>query len=84
MSEHTLSRNPERMTPYDADEIAELSIERDETETVQRYICARCGEKLEAHEKHPVVTQHEEDPTLVLFCGTGCRTGWIDEQGESQ
>lgn len=72
------------MSPYDAEEIAELSLERDHTDDVMTYVCARCGAPLDTNEKHPVVARSNGDPTVLLFCGDACRTDWLDEEAEGR
>lgn len=72
------------MTPYDAEEIAERSLERDETGDVRTYVCSACGQPLEDRGKHPVTTRSDSDPTVLLFCREGCRQAWPDRESETE
>lgn len=70
------------MTPYDAEEIAEQSLERDRADNVRAYVCAECDTAIDAHEKHPVVARSDGPVSVLLFCGQDCRTAWLDSEGE--
>lgn len=70
------------MTPYDAAEIEERSLARDEEGAVQAYRCASCQRELITNEKHPVATVADQRPTIVLFCSDSCRREWLQTDGD--
>ncbi len=67
--------------PDDATEVAEASLERDDEGDVEQYVCGNCGDAVARHEKHPVVAQ-SGGASVVLFCGSACRSTWIASEVE--
>ncbi len=75
-----LTTHHTKMTPYDADEIAERSLSREQTGVVETYVCATCGSSLDTYEKHPVVAESDTAVSVLLFCSSSCRRDWLETE----
>jgi len=73
-----------KMTPYDAEEIAERSLSRGQTGAVETYVCATCESSLDTYEKHPVVAESDTAVSVLLFCGSSCRRDWLETEREKE
>lgn len=68
-------------TPYDADEIADQSLDFGDQEDDVTYVCASCEAAIDVSEWHPVVARSNDAPTVFLFCGASCRREWLGHGG---
>ncbi|QLG26657.1 hypothetical protein HUG10_03470 [Halorarum halophilum] len=72
------------MPPYDADEIADQSLDSSNQQDGIAYVCASCAAAIDASEWHPVVARSDDVPTVFLFCGASCRREWLGHGGADE
>lgn len=72
------------MSQYNADEIADRSIDhpnrRTQEEDDRAYVCANCATPIDASEWHPVVARTDGATTVYLFCDIDCKVGWVEAE----
>lgn len=74
------ARSRAETAPYDADEIADQSLDSDADRDDLSYVCASCDATIDARQWHPVVARSNGAPTVFLFCGASCRRKWLGQE----